>query len=123
MVAPTQSNSTRTAAGNSAAVWSVVVGVLSVATMPAAIVGTRYSESYDLLHAAFAIPVGALLGAAAVTLARRARERDSVTLGRAGGRRTARAGWVLGVLGLCLASSALVAIAVYGVLTYVGSQD
>jgi len=118
----TESTGTRSAAGNAHAVWSVVAGVLSVATMPAAIFGTRYSASYDLVHAAFAIPVGMLLGAVAVTLARRARDRDTATLGRAGGRRTARAGRVLGILGLCLASSALVAVGVYGVLTYVGSQ-
>ena len=102
--------------------WSVVVGALSVATMPVAVLGTRYSESYDLLHAAFAIPVGMALGVAAVILARRARERDTATLGRAGGLRTARAGWTLGALGLCLASSALLAVAVYGVLSYVGSH-
>jgi peptidoglycan/LPS O-acetylase OafA/YrhL len=119
----TESNSSRPAAGNSRAVWSVVVGALSVATMPAAILGTRYSASYDLLHAAFAIPVAALLGIGALALARRARARDAATLGRAGGRRAARAGRALGLLGLCIASSALVAIAVYGVLAYVGSQD
>jgi hypothetical protein len=118
----TESTSTRSAAGNAHAVWSVVAGALSVLTMPAAIFGTRYSASYDLVHAAFAIPVGVLLGLGAVTLARRARVRDTATLGRAGGRRAARAGRALGILGLCLASSALVAVAVYGLLSYVGSH-
>jgi hypothetical protein len=122
LIALTESTSTRSAAGNAHAVWSVVAGALSVATMPVAILGTRYSASYDLLHAAFAIPVGMSLGVAAVILARRARARDTATLGRAGGRRAARAGWALGILGLGLASSALVAVAVYGVLSYVGSH-
>ena len=34
----------------------------STATMPVAILATRYSESYDLLHAGFAIPVAVVLG-------------------------------------------------------------
>ena len=74
--------------GNAKAVWSVVLGVLSTATMPVAIVGTRYSGSYDLLHAGFAIPIAVVLGAAAIVVARRARARDEMTLGRAGGRRS-----------------------------------
>jgi hypothetical protein len=121
-IALTESTSTRSTAGNTQAVWAVVAGALSIAAIPAAIFATRYSESYDLLHATLAIPVCIVLGAAAVVLARRARFRDTATLGRAGGRRVARAGWALGVLGLCLASSALLALAVYGVLSYVGTH-
>ena len=50
----------------------MVTGLLSVATMPAAIVASRSYEGYELLDAAYAIPVGAALGVAAVALARRA---------------------------------------------------
>ena len=37
---------------------SVFVGLLAVATMPAAILATRWSEQYELLQAGFAIPLG-----------------------------------------------------------------
>jgi hypothetical protein len=35
----------------------------------------------------------------------------------------ATAGRVLGIVGLCMAASALVALGVYGLLEYVGSRD
>ena len=80
-------------------VAAVVVGLLSTATMPVAIVATRYSESYELLHAGFAIPVGVVLGIIALRLAQGAMRHDDVRLGRAGGRGAARLGRALGVLG------------------------
>jgi hypothetical protein len=97
----------------------VVVGLLATATMPVAILATRYSESYELLHAGFAIPVAVVLGIVAVVLARRARELDRATLGKAGGARAARIGRLLGILGLCLAASATIAVAVYELLVAV----
>jgi hypothetical protein len=106
--------------GNSRATWSLVVGALSVLTLPVAIFATRYSASYDLLQSGFAVPVAAALGITAVSLARRARGVAQATLGRAGGTRSARAGRLLGILGLCLAASAAIALAVYGALVAVG---
>ena len=99
-----------------------MAGVASVAALPLAIYLTRFSDSYDLLHAAFLIPVAAGLGVAAVLLARASRRRSSVSLAVDGGR-VAVAGRVLGVVGLCMAASALVALGVYGLLEYVGSRD
>jgi peptidoglycan/LPS O-acetylase OafA/YrhL len=110
------------AARNGRAVAAVIVGVLAVATMPLAILGTRYSESYDLLHAAFAIPVGVALGGLAIAFGRRALRLDDLRLGRAGGRRLARIGRALGVLGIALAATCLVAVSVYGLLTYLGER-
>jgi hypothetical protein len=110
------------ASGNGRAVASVVLGLLAAATMPVAIVATRYSESYELVHASFAIPLAVLLGVAAIRLGRGALRHDDVRLGRAGGRREARVGRALGVLGLALAATALVALAVYGLLTYLGER-
>lgn len=103
---------------------SLVSGIASVVTLPVAIYATRFSESYDLLHAGFAIPVAAVLGAVAIVLSRRARRRAGVSLtaAREGGG-VATAGRILGILGVCLAASALVALAVYGLLDYVGSRD
>ena len=65
------------APGNGRAVAAVVFGLLSAATMPVAIVATRYSGSYELLQA---------------------------------------------VLGISMAATGLVALAVYGLLTYLGER-
>jgi hypothetical protein len=110
-------------AWNGAAWGSVVVGLASVATLPVGIYATRFSDSYDLLHAGFAIPVAAVLGLAALALSRSAQRRTSVSLTRGSEHGAATAGRVLGILGLCLAASALVALGVYGLLEYVGSRE
>ncbi len=108
--------------GNGRAIGAVAVGLLSAATLPLAILATRYSASYELLHAGFAIPVAVALGVVAVWLARTALRHDDARLGRAGGRGAARLGRALGVLGIALAATALVALAVYGLLTYLGER-
>jgi peptidoglycan/LPS O-acetylase OafA/YrhL len=110
------------APGNGRAVAAVVLGLLATATMPVAIAATRYSESYDLLHASFAIPLAMLLGILSIRMGRSALRHDDARLGRAGGRRAARVGRALGVLGLALAATAVVALAVYGLLTYLGER-
>jgi hypothetical protein len=107
---------------NGRAVGAVAVGLLSAATMPVAILATRYSESYELLHAGFAIPLAVALGVLAIWLGRGALRHDDARLGRAGGRRAARLGRALGVLGIALAATGLVALAVYGLLTYLGER-
>ena len=111
------------ASGNGRAVAAVGFGLVSTATMPVAILATRYSESYDLLHAGWAIPVGVVLGVVAIRLAQGAIRHDELRLGRAGGRGAARVGRALGVLGLALASTCLVALGVYGLLTYLGERS
>jgi hypothetical protein len=111
-------------AGSRAALSSLVAGLASVATLPLAVYLTRFSGSYELLHAGFAIPVAAAFGIAALLLAERARRQAALSLLADGGRsRAATAGHVLGIVGLCLAASALVALGVYGLLEYVGSRD
>jgi len=96
---------------------SVLVGLLSVATMPAAILATRWSEQYELMQAGFAIPVGAALGLLAIALARRARSRLAPTLGHPRGSRTARLGRFLGLLGFLLALTSAGSLAVYWILS------
>lgn len=91
-------------------------------TLPVAIYLTRFSDAYELLHAGFAIPLAGALALAALGLARRARQRDALRLdGETAG--PARAGRILGLVGLCLVASALVSLGVYGLLDYVGSRD
>ena len=99
-----------------------MAGVASVAALPLAIYLSRFSDSYDLLHAAFVIPVAAGFGLIAILLARTQRRRSSVSLAVNGGR-VALVGRILGIVGLCMAASALVALGVYGLLEYVGSRD
>jgi len=108
--------------GGRAAWGSVVAGVASVAALPVAIYLTRFSDSYDLLHAAFVIPVAAGFGLIAILLARTERRRSSVSLTVDGGR-VALVGRILGIVGICLAASELVALGVYGLLQYVASRD
>lgn len=109
--------------GSGAGWGSVLSGLASVATIPLAVYLTRFSETYELLHAGFAIPVAAAFGIVAVALARRARRQTSLTLSSQGPSKAAIAGRVLGIVGLCMAVSALVALGVYGLLEYVGSRD
>jgi hypothetical protein len=63
-----------------------------------------------------AIPVAAVLGALAVVLGRGGLRLSWITLGRIGGRRLARTGWLLGVIGLYFALMGLLALAFYGIL-------
>jgi hypothetical protein len=102
---------------------SLLLGLASTATIPVAVYLTRFSESYELLHAGFTIPVAAALGMGAVALARRARRQTSLTLSSHGPSKAAVMGRALGGVGLCMAASALVALGVYGLLEYVGSRD
>ena len=113
-----------TESGSRAAWGSFVAGLTSCTILPLAVFLTRFSDRYELLHAGFAIPLAGGLGLGALALARRARLRARVSLsGSDGGDALATAGRVLGVIGVCMAASALVALGVYGLLEYVGSRE
>ena len=114
------SSSVARADGNGSGWGALLAGLAAVATLPVAIYATRFSDSYELLHAAFAIPLAAGLGIVAISLAQQARRRFSVSLRSDDPPAAVRAGLILGILGLCLAASGLVALAVYGLLEYVG---
>lgn len=101
----------------------MLAGLASVVTLPLAIFLTRFSDAYELIHAAFAIPVAALLGVAALALARRSRRRIALSLSSERRDGAAVAGRMLGIVGVCMALAALVALGVYGLLEYVGSRD
>ena len=112
MAAPTPSS-------NAPAYAALVAGVLAAAAIPVAIALAELLGYYDLLKAAAAIPAALVLGVAAVVLARRGRHRLQRTVGRVGGGGAARAGRVLGVLGICLAISASISVGFYVFLTRV----
>ena len=107
------------------AAWgSLLAGLASCVALPLAVYLTRFSDSYDLLHASVAIPVAVGLALVALAASRHARARNRLALGRdGGGGGIATAGGVLGIVGLCMAASALVALGVYGLLEYVGTRD
>ena len=110
-------------AGNGAAWGSLAAGLASVCVLPLAVYLTRFSDGYELLHAGFLIPIAAALGLGAIALARRAQVQTSLSLTGGGRSGVAVAGRVLGVVGICLAASGIVALGVYGLLEYVGSRD
>ena len=103
--------------GNPRAWWSLACGILSILAIPAGVVLARELERVTLVDASGSVVVAALLGWAAIVLARRARERIQITLGRAGGGGAARAGRLLGILGLLLAGTAALALGFWGLLT------
>jgi len=110
------------APGSGSAWGSLAAGIGSVVTLPLAIYLTRFIGSYELLDAGWAIPAAVVLGIVALLLARRSRLQRAVSLSAARSSGVATAGRVLGVLGLCTAAAAVVALGVYGLLEYVGSR-
>jgi len=111
------------APGAGSARGSLVAGLASAATLPVAVYATRFSGAYELLDAGWAIPIAIVLGIVAVVLARRSRVQSAIALASSHGSRVAGVGRFLGILGLCMAAAALVALSVYGMLEYVGSRD
>ena len=96
---------------------SVLLGLLGLATLPAAVLAANESDDLTLVQAGVAVPLAAVLSLGALWLARRARRRADRTLDRVGGRGAARAGKLLGGLGLYLAATAALALGVYALLS------
>jgi hypothetical protein len=103
---------------NAPAVWSVVLGVLAVAALPAAIWYVDRDVTIDLIWAGIGIPVAFVLGAVAMILARAGRRRAQLTLVRRSGSTTARLGRLLGLTGILLAGTGTISLVVYGILTW-----
>jgi hypothetical protein len=95
---------------------SVLVGILSVLSIPAGLAVAAYSNMVDLTLASISVPVAAVLGVVAVGLSRGARKHSQVSLGRIGGAGLARAGSILGMLGLYLALMAALSVGFFGLL-------
>ena len=87
-----------------------------MAAVPVGVVLSRQTTGVHLLDAAWAIPVAALCGIAALLLARGARGRIRRTLERSGGAGRIRVGRWLAVAGICVALSASIAVGFYELL-------
>jgi hypothetical protein len=105
---------------NPPAVFSVLLGLLAAVAIPAAVVYADRSTSVELIWAGVAVPVAFVLGLAAIAAARKGRRRAQMTLLHRSGSATARVGRLLGFLGVLLAATGAVALAVYEILTYRG---
>jgi hypothetical protein len=103
--------------GNPHAVASVVVGLLAVAVIPVAVVIQYYSVQVTLVQSTISAGPALVFGIWAIALARRGRFAFARTIGRSGGARTARAGRLLGWLGLTMGTIAALSVGFYGLLT------
>jgi hypothetical protein len=122
LAAPTSSSNGTKPRRNRAALFSLLFGLLGVAALPAAVAVTEMRDDLGLVEAGAAAPAAFVFSAFAVWLARRARRGLERTLGRIGGARMARMGRILGWLGIYLALTAGVALAVYAYLEYVATD-
>ena len=98
----------------------MLLGVLSVACIPAAIAVAHYS-AVDLIQAGYAVPLAFALGVLAILLARFARRRSERTIGRVGGTGTSRLARVLGAVGIYFAGAGALALGVYALLQYLSA--
>lgn len=109
---------TRSSRGFNPAAWaSVVVGLAALAVWPAAIAVDRYSDRVGLVQALIgAVPVSLFLALVSILLARRARRRIQVTIGRVGGIRTARVGRAVALTAVCATITGGLAVGFFGLL-------
>jgi hypothetical protein len=105
---------------NAPALFSVVLGLLATAAIPAAVIYADRSPDVALIWAGVAVPVAFVLGLAAIFAARAGRRRARMTLLRRSGSAAASVGRLLGLLGVLLAGTGAIALAVYEILTYRG---
>jgi H+/Cl- antiporter ClcA len=92
---------------------ALVLGLAGMVTMPAAVELARRSKRIALLDAAYAIPLGFLLGLVAVIMARRARHNLRWMRLREGGTGVASTAVIIGILAVCLALTAALSVGFY----------
>ena len=93
---------------------------MGLAIPPIAFIAARKLDEVSLVQATTATCVSAVLGLAAVLLARRGFRNIERTLGRIGGEGTARVGRLLGTISLILGLTAALALGFYGLLNFFG---
>jgi hypothetical protein len=101
---------------NHRASFAVLVGLVGTVAVPGAILVARETHRIVLLDAAWAIPVAALCGVAALLFVRGARGRIRQSLERAGGAGRIRTARILAIAGICFALSGSIAVGVYELL-------
>jgi hypothetical protein len=94
--------------------------VLGLAIPPVAFAAARRLAQVSLLQATGATCASAVLGLAALLLARRGLRNIERTLGRLGGEGVARVGRLLGTISLFLGITAGIALGVYALLNLFG---
>jgi hypothetical protein len=98
------------------AIFSVLVGLAALATVPAAILAAEMLDLVTLLESSVAIVPAFILAFTAIYLGRRARRTIERTLGRVRGYKLALVGRILGYLALYIAVTASISLATYYVL-------
>jgi hypothetical protein len=98
----------------------LLLALVGLAIPPLGFVAARRLEQVTLLQATAATCASALVGGAALVLARRGLRNVERTLGRVGGEGTARVGRLLGLLSLCIGLTAALALGFYGLLNLFG---
>ena len=96
--------------------FSVLVGLAAVVTIPAAVIAAEFYDVVTLLQSAVSILPAFVLSLTAILLGRRARRQVERTLGRTRGRSLAVTGRVLGYAGLYLSVTAAISVVTYYVL-------
>jgi steroid 5-alpha reductase family enzyme len=106
----------RTRSSNHRASLALLLGLVAVLAVPGGVALAHQTAGVGLIDAAWAIPVAAVCGLAALLFVRGARGRMRWTLERAGGSGRIRLGRILGVAGICVALSAGIAVGFYELL-------
>jgi hypothetical protein len=95
----------------------MVFGILAVLAVPAGVVLSWYSSTVTLVESSSSAGLAIIFGVYSIVLSRRGLDVVARTIGRSGGARAARAGKLLGALGLCMGITAGLAVGFYGLLT------
>jgi hypothetical protein len=98
------------------AIFSVLVGLVALATVPAAILAAELLDLVTLLESSVAIVPAFILAFTTIYLGRRARRTIERTLGRVRGYKLALVGRILGYMALYIAVTASISLATYYVL-------
>jgi hypothetical protein len=98
----------------------VLVALLGVVIPPVGFLAARQLDKVSLVQATMASCASAVLGAAALVLARRGRRNIDRTIGRVGGEGTVRVGRLLGLISLLMGLTAALALGFYALLNLFG---
>jgi hypothetical protein len=98
------------------AVFSVLVGLVALATIPVAVLAAEHYEQLTLLQSSVAIAPAFVLSFAAIFLGRRGRRAAERSLNRVRGYKLALVGRILGYMSLYLALTATISVITYYVL-------